>query len=385
MKAYTYINVFLYFILLISSGCRSGTVSEITDNTDRNGIIKYAGHLKIKHYKGFTTMEVINPWQKAENLSLKYFLVNKGDSIPPGLDKSRIIFTPVESVILMSTTYISMITALGRQTVIKGISGTDYVYDEVIRKMIKEGLIHETGYEENLNRELILKINPELIIAYGIGSESAGYLKKFEDTGIRILYNADYLEENPLAKAEWIKMFGTLFCLSEKADSAFSAIEMNYMNITDSLKRAGPFKPKVLLGFPWQNVWYISPGNTYIANLIKDAGGEYIWGDLKSDHAVPMSLENVFIKAAEADFWLNTGNATDIEQIISIDTRLAGIKPVRSGKVYNNNKRSISGGGNDYWESGALYPDIILKDIASILHPGIFGDYELFYYRKLKE
>lgn len=385
MKTCTYINVFVYFMLLISSGCRSGAVKETTDNTDSISTIKYAGHLKIKHDKGFTILEVINPWQKAENLSLEYFLVNKGDSIPPELDKSRIIFTPVQSVILMSTTYIPMITALGRQASIKGISGTEYVYDEGIRKMIKEGLIHETGYEENLNRELILKINPELIIAYGIGSESAGYLKIFEDTGIRILYNADYLEEHPLAKAEWIKMFGTLFGLSEKADSVFSAIEINYRNITDSVKSARPLKPKVLLGLPWQNAWYISPGNTYIANLIKDAGGEYIWEDLKSDHAVPMSLENVFVKAAEADFWLNTGNATDIEQILSIDMRLAGLKPVRSGNVYNNNKRSIPGGGNDYWESGALYPDIILKDIASILHPGTFGDYEPFYYRKLNE
>ncbi|HPC97361.1 MAG TPA: ABC transporter substrate-binding protein [Bacteroidales bacterium] len=385
MRIFNEISVFLCLMLMICSGCHSGPPADNHDEKERGDIIKYAEHLNITVHEGFTKIEIINPWQRASDLKFEYFLVKKGESVPAGKDDSEIIFTPVDRIVLMSTTYIEMMTALGKQDAIKGISGTGYVYIEDIRRRIKDGLILETGYEENLNRELLLKIKPDLIIAYGIGSESAGYLKMPEEAGIKVIYNADYLEEHPLSKAEWIKLFGALFCLEGKADSLFRKIESDYSNIRDSVKKYIQDAPKVLLGLPWQNAWYISPGNSYISNLIKDAGGRYIWEDLKSDYAVPMSLENVFVKASEAGFWLNAGNATDISEIISLDERLAGLRPVREGKVYNNNRRSLPGGGNDYWESGAISPHIILRDVASILHPGIFKGYEPVYYRKLKD
>lgn len=385
MRIFSDICIFNCLMLLICSGCHSGMPADTHNENGRGDIIRYAEHLNISVYDGYTRLEIINPWQRASGLRFEYFLVEKGDSIPAGLEDSKIIFTPVDRIVLMSTTYIKMITALGMQEVIKGISGTGYVYNEDIRRRIKEGLIQETGYEENLNRELLLKIRPDLIIAYGIGSESAGYLKMPEEAGIQVIYNADYLEEHPLSKAEWIKLFGALFCLEEKADSLFRVTESEYINICDSVKKFIQCVPKVVLGLPWQNAWYISPGNSYIGNLIKDAGGYYIWEDLKSDYAMPMNLENVFAKASEADFWLNTGNASDISEIISLDERLAGLKPVREGRIYNNNRRSFPGGGNDYWESGSLFPQIILRDVASILHPEIFKGYEPVYYRKLKD
>ncbi|HBH82832.1 MAG TPA: ABC transporter substrate-binding protein, partial [Bacteroidales bacterium] len=129
--------------------------------------------------------------------------------------------------------------------------------------------------------------------------------------------------------------------------------------------------------------WFISPGNSFISKLIQDAGGNYLWRNTTSSLSMPYGLENVYIAALDADYWLNIGTVTRSDEISLVDKRLADLKSFKNNNLYNNNKRITRGGGNDYWESGTLSPHIILKDIASILHPDLFPEHELFFYRKI--
>jgi iron complex transport system substrate-binding protein len=197
------------------------------------------------------------------------------------------------------------------------------------------------------------------------------------------MFNADYLENDPLAKAEWIKLFGALFCEEEKADSLFRTISMSYDQIKSYVEKNTDEKPDVLLGLPFRDTWFISPGDSYAARFIADAGGNYLWHDTKSSVSMPYSIEDVFIRSLKADFWINTGSAGSKKEITSLDPRLEKIPAFQTGNLYNNNKRVSPSGGNDYWESGILQPHLILRDIAAILHPGLFPGYELYYYRKL--
>jgi iron complex transport system substrate-binding protein len=144
-------------------------------------------------------------------------------------------------------------------------------------------------------------------------------------------------------------------------------------------------RPRVLLGLPFKDKWFVSPGNSYISKLIEDAGGRYLWAEIRSDEAIPMSLEAVCLKAREADIWLNPGTAQSINNIHMLDNRLVDLPVSSEGSVFNNNKRVNKQGGNDYWESGTVNPHILLKDIASILNPGLFPGYEPFYYSELKK
>jgi len=219
---------------------------------------------------------------------------------------------------------------------------------------------------------------------YGIGSESAGYTAKINELGTKVMYNADYLETDPLGKAEWIKVFGALFCKEKMADSIFSAIEANYNRIKDYINANTRSKPAVMLGLPFRDTWYISPGNSYISRLIRDSGGSYLWEKTESSVSMPYGLENVYIQSLNADFWLNPGSVLSKDEIVSLEPRLGSVPPFINGMIFNNNKRINKSGGNDYWESGTLNPHLILKDIASILHPGLFPDHELVYYRKIE-
>ena len=380
-----YNQFYLAAAIVILVSCRGNDRIRNSYGSDSTSVVlKHATRFSVKQKANYKVLSIINPWQGALNVSQDYYLVKKGERTPSGLDSGRIIRTPVSSIICMSTTHLSMITALNETGTIKGISGADYVYDRSIRELIKANKIPDVGYEDNLNKELIVRISPDLIMAYGIGGESANYVKKLRELGVRVMFNADYLENDPLGKAEWIKVFGVLFEKEREADSLFNSIRVEYDRIKHIVWKEAKKKPTVFLGLPWKDTWFISPGNSYISKLISDAGGEYLWKDISSDISMPLGLENVFLKALKAEFWLNSGSVNSREEISSIDQRLEELPSYKNDNVFNNNNRITAKGGNDYWESGSIAPQIILKDIASILHPGLFPGYVPFYYKRVK-
>jgi len=342
---------------------------------DNNSIVSRAGRFSLEKTDSCILLTITDPWQGAKDIKQVYYLVNRNENLFEAADRNSVIYVPVEKMICMSTTHVAMVSALGHSYAIVGVSGVGYMFN---------GTAHDVGYEAGMNNELILSLSPDLIMMYGIGSESAGYLSKVQELGIKVMFNADYLENDPLAKAEWIKLFGALFCEEEKADSIFRTICTSYDQIKSYVEQNTAEKPDVLLGLPFRDTWFISPGDSYAARFIADAGGNYLWHDTKSSVSMPYSIEDVFIRSLKADFWINTGSAGSKMEIISLDPRLEKIPPFQNGNLYNNNKRVSPAGVNDYWESGILQPNLILRDIAAILHPDLFPGHELYYYRKLE-
>jgi iron complex transport system substrate-binding protein len=371
----------LYFI----PGCINNG-NENRERDLRNEVQKstIAEKFSIEKKDGYSILTIINPWQGASNVLHKWYLVKKGSPVPQGIDGKDVIPVPVRSIICMSTTYIPMIKALGREGTIKGISGTSLIYDDSVRTMVNSGEIADVGYEDNLNKELLIKISPELLITYGVGSEASGYMNKVRDLGIKVMFNADYLETDPLAKAEWIKVFGALYGCEKEADDIFSDIQKRYLELMVFVRENIKNRPKVLLGYPWKDTWFISPGNSFSCKLLSDAGGDYLWKDTRSEVSMPLGVENVWYKALRADFWINPGTASSIDEILALDNRLGELPCVEKGNIFNNNNRVRTDVGNDYWESGSLNPDVILKDLASIFHPELFPGYVPVYYKKLK-
>jgi iron complex transport system substrate-binding protein len=349
----------------------------------REAIISRAERFTLEKKIGWTEVKIINPWQGASGVNQTYYLLRRGTVIPAGIDSLSVIFVPVRKIVCMSTTHIAMISALGEENSIAGVSGTGLIYSREIAINVKKGLVSEVGYEANLNKELILKISPDLIMIYGIGSESSGYVGKIKELGIKVIINGDYLETDPLGRAEWIKLFGALYCKENLADSIFNTEVDEYYRLKSFIDQNIKSRPKVLLGLPFKDTWYISPGNSFISKLISDSGGDYLWKDTESSISMPYGIENVYLKGLTADYWLNIGSAGSKDDISSVDPRFNDLPCFKNGNLYNNNKRINSNGGNDYWESAPLHPHRLLNDIAIILHPELFRDEELFYYRKI--
>ena len=379
MNILKYISV---VILIVLSGCGKGK-KDTGKLTVAGNKISRAERFSLEQKDGWAEVKIIDPWQGANGVNQVYYLVKRGSRMPEWMDSSAVIFVPVKKIICMSTTHVAMVTALGEENSLAGVSGINFVYSPAIQRNAEKGLVLDVGYEANINKELILKIAPDLIMIYGIGSESSGYLGKIKELGIKVIINADYLETDPLGRAEWIKFFGALYSKEELADSLFNSEVDEYSNLKSFIAKITKVKPKVLLGLPFKDTWYISPGNSFISNLISDAGGDYLWRDTKSSVSMPYGIENVYIQALKADYWLNISSVNSRHEITNIDPRLNDLACFKNGNLFNNNKRITAKGGNDFWESGALRPHLLLKDIATILHPEIFADHELMFYKKI--
>ena len=380
MNAFKSILIIVYFIL--SSCGREGKKSLVKSILAGNRIER-AERFTLVQKNGWTEVKIVNPWQGATGINQIYYLVKRGSVLPGGVDSSAVIFVPLQKIICMSTTHLAMISALGEEQTIAGVSGTNFIYSPAINKNVEKGLVVDVGYEANLNKELILKISPDLIMIYGIGSESSGYLGKIKELGIKVIINADYLETDPLGRAEWIKLFGALYCKENLADSLYKSEVDEYTRLKSFIVQKTTKKPRVLLGLPFKDTWYISPGNSFISKLINDAGGDYLWMGTESSVSMPYGLENVYLRGLKADYWLNIGSVSSRNEISNVDPRLNDLPCLKNDNLFNNNKRITVNGGNDYWESGSLYPHLLLKDIATILHPEIFSDHELIFYKKI--
>lgn len=372
-------RILFLFVIVVFISCESNIKVKQEDYFIDSAKVKlkYAKHFEFSESDSVIAVRVYNPWQSAKDKSFNYFFSLKKS------EKNTFINIPVKRVICLSTSHVGFITALNKQTNVVGISGTQFVYDSLTQLLIKQGRIADVGYEQSLNYELIISLKPDIIIAYGVESKNVGYVSKLEELGLSVVFVAEYLEETPLAKAEWIKFFGVLFNMQQSSDSLFSVIDYEYNNVKNIASKYSE-KPTVFAGLPWKDTWYIAGGRSNLSCLISDAGAEYIWKDDSSKESFPLNLELVFNKVSNADFWINSGSASSLKEISLTDLRLSHLKSFESKTVYNNVAISNSFGGNDYWESGVVNPHIILKDIVKIFHPEVFPDYKIHYYKKLE-
>ena len=182
-------------------------------------------------------LQSLIPGRELRELTISSYLVRRGTKIPSGIDSTTVIFVPLKKIICMSTTHLAMISALNEENTISGVSGAGFIYQKTLYDKVKNGQILDIGYEANLNKELIIKISPDLIMMYGIGSESVGYINKIKELGIKTIFNADYLENDPLGKAEWIKLFGALYCKEEMADSIFRSLSEEYLQTKNFIRK----------------------------------------------------------------------------------------------------------------------------------------------------
>ena len=331
----------------------------------------------------YKKLTVSDPWQKSTGNHFEYYLLKRGEKVPESLQGKQVLLTPVQKVVCLSTTHIGFLDALEEVSAIVGLSGCNYLSNSAVLKRLSSSRIKEVGYDQGLNYELILQLQPDVVFAYGVGNEINVQLHKLNDLGIPVVLVGEYLEKSPVAKAEWIKFFGAFFTKQRQADSLFNVLQTNYQKIrSEAVKMAE--KPHVLTGLPFKETWWMAGGQSNLAVLIADAGGKFLWSDNASEEAFPVSLEEVFMRAAKADFWINCGSVSNMTELMAYDQRFSALPVVQHQKVFNNNLRSVPGGGNDYWESGVMHPDLVLADLVKILHPEISQEGAFYYYRKIE-
>ncbi len=370
---------FIFFLLVfILNGC----MYTQNQSKEKNNSNHFAQGFRIEQLGAIKKLTVFNPWEKARNIEVDYYLLPGNVAVPDSLSGKNIIRTPVKRIICMSTSHLGFIGVLNESQSVVGVSGADYVSNADILQNISKGKVVDVGYGQNLNYELILSQHPDLVMLYGVGSEVTAHVKKLEELGIQVIMNAEYLEETPLGKAEWIKFVGALYEKENEAELFFTGIENDYISLKAKVENSKK-KPKVLVGSPYKDSWWIPGGNSYMANLIKDAGGDYIGKNNDSHESYVISFENALAFGNEADVWINMGLLATKKDIIATDQRFENFKVLKQGRLFNNNNKMSPNGGNDFWESGTVYPNLILRDLISVFYPGTIEG-EMVYYSEVK-
>jgi len=372
---------FLFFCKLCMLSVVVGVLQSAASEMDPE--IRYAENFTIEKREGYQLITVKHAYQGAGDAEYRYVLYPRGSEKPEVGAADAFVQVPVTRSIVLSTTFLAAMDVVGATDSIVGVGAFDYVNTASVLQRIHDGKIVEVGSETMKNIELMVSLDPEVIFTNIVGSPDYDVHPTLHKMGITSAITAAYMEKTILGRAEWVKYVGAFYAQEEAANQFFEKIEQQYLALKQQVA-AVTDRPTVLANAPWGSVWYVPSGKSFIANLIADAGGLYLWRDLMTDGSQPMDFETVYEKALEADVWINSGYLDTMSAIEAQDERYLDFQAVQEGKVFSESLRVSPQGGNDIWERGFIHPEEILSDLVHIFHPEVLPNHEFVYYKLVK-
>ena len=331
-----------------------------------------------------TLITVRNPWQGAEGVEKRLFISREGERAPEGFE-GQVIEGSAERVVCMSSTYVAMIDAIGCTERVVGVSGIDFIYNSRVREAASEGRVHDVGHDSNINFELLLTLRPDVVLLYGVAGENGVANAKLDELNIPYFYLGDYVEESPLAKAEWTVVVAEILGVRERGEELFAGIESRYLELRKRVEESATERPTVMFNTPYRDTWYMPSSRSYAVRIVEDAGGQYVYDGNHGTASQPIDLEQAYVLTREADYWINVGQYATLEDLRRDNPRFVGAKAVREGRVYSSDRRATAKGGSDFWESAVVNPDVVLRDLVAILHPELnLVSEELTYYKRIE-
>lgn len=350
---------------------------EIKNNDLSNSSIRYAKGFDIQIYKGYTKLIIKSPYPDATQYQEFILISDKRRDF----DADYKIYVPVKNLVATSTTHIPMIEILEETNSLIGFPTTDYISSKKTIERVKRGEIKDLGNEQDFNTEVLISLQPEVMVAYSMGKSSKLY-ENIEKNGIPVIYNGDWLEDSPLGRAEWIKFFGALYDKNEEADSIFRAIELEYLKAKKIALQAKT-QPTIMSGVLYKDKWNLPAGQSFTAQLYKDANADYLWKTSEGQGSLVLSFETVFEKAEKAQYWIGSGYYTSLEEVTAANVHYQQFETFKTKEIYSFSKRRSENGGVEYFEFGPLQPDVVLKDLIKVVHPELLPDYEPYFLQKL--
>ena len=368
----------LSFILLFTVSCNK---EKDVKHKETNQSVKYAKGFSISHADNYTKIEITAPFQGADK-AISFYVYKQGAEIKKEHKKTDYIQLPLQRFIPTSTTHIPMIELLNSEKKIVGFPDTKYVSSKKTRALIDSNKIIDIGGEQQINTEILLDLNPQLMIAFSVKGNHRNF-DIIQKMGVPIIYNGDWLEPTPLGKAEWIKFFGVLLDQEKRADSIFNQIEKNYLAAKKLVKNTKHQK-RVLSGGPFKDIWNNPRGESYEAQFLKDANLDYVFKHTKGSGSLSYNVEQVFEQAKDIDIWLTPSFYNSMEILGNGNGIFKEFDAYKKNQVYSFVNTKGATGGLIYYELAATRPDYVLKDLIKIGYPDLLPNYKMHFYKQLK-
>ena len=381
MQKLTYIPMLLLLALLFSCGTsqnKTGLNLVMGSTADSSVMIapQYAKGFNVKYADNITLLEINDPENK-EAEQFHFALVDKSykGEIPNGYTRLNI---PIRSAICMTSLQLSNFLKLDIPEMVVGITSTRHLHNQKMNQQLKEGKTHKIGIEGNFDNEVIIAINPDVIF---ISPFKRGGYDAIRNVEIPMIPHLGYKELTPLGQAEWIKVIGLLTGNASLANSTFEAIESRYNNlksIVDTVKR----RPTVFSGEMRGGNWYAVGGRSFLAQLFRDAGGDYFLKENEESGGVTLDYETVYTNAAHADYW-RIVNSFEGEYSYNVlkeqDERYTDFDAWKKHGVIYCNMKEVP-----FYERMPVEPEVVLADFIHVFHPDVLPNHKPQYYHLLK-
>ncbi len=365
---------FVALIIFLVIGCGSGSSSGVWKEWERIPL-RSAEFFQLWQRDQDRILLTFGPAGVADTTGI--FIIGAGDI---GIDRSAKAVRFVHSldhVALMSTTHASFISALDRADAVVGCAYTDRLRDPVVAAMAQAGRLVEIASADGVDRERILMLAPDALFTYPYGSEGSANLPG----KLPLIPIAEYLEKHPLGRAEWIRAFGVLLGREQLADSIFYGIVQRYEATVSSVPRKAK-AAEVFFGSSWKGTWSVPAGDSYMARLIADAGGHYLFAERKAQGNLDIDLETVLQSGKNAEYWgriLDQNMVVTVSDVAGGDGRIMELPAFKQhGCFYANSALS------DLFGQAGLEPDVILRDLIDIFHPEMAKDRKPVYFRSVQ-
>ena len=367
-------KLWLFLLVLVLTACRQTTVHTAGGNLD----LKYATLLHMEECDSFTHVVIQNAWVPNTPMAA-YVLVPRNQKVPQQHPEGQLLRTPLERAVLHSSVHAALLCDLQAEKRIAGMADTNYVISPRLKALFNQG-VKDAGSSMQPDLEKLHQLKADAVLVSPFENAGHGVLDR---AGVPLIECADYMETSPLGRAEWMRFYGRLFGEAERADSLFSAIELEYHTLKAQIAQRNGSHPSVFCDLRTGNVWYQPGGASTTGQSITDAGGDYLWRENTQQGGMPLDLESVYAKAHDADIWLvKYGRPVSLTyaHMAQECPAYARFKAWKERKVYACNTLHTP-----FYEEVPFHPERLLTDLATIFHPDTTSAAALKYYRPLEQ
>jgi iron complex transport system substrate-binding protein len=369
----------LILAALIFFSCSNGTKKNSAFHLNPPEKNLYASYFHIYKQDNFSVLVTYLNVAKTDSAVYVLYIKEKPELDFPAL----YVKTPSQKVACLSSVFVGFLSKLNVLNSVIAVDNGDFISNAGIQQRIEGNEIKQLSKNGELNLEETLMSEVHIIFTNPSGNSKKDFDKRLIDIGIIPIVCADYYENHPLGRAEWLKALALFFGKESVADSVFTSVKENYLTLKSSADTC-QYKPSVFTEIKTNDTWFVSGGKSSLAQLLNDAGADYLWKDNNKIETTSLNMEQVIQKCLAADYWINLHLCNTAEDLLKLDKRYAEFNAFKNKNLYNNNAVLNKTGGNAYWENGLCSPDEILRDLVKIFHPGLQPGYNLKYYKQLK-
>ena len=331
----------LTMLLSLLSGCAGGQNGEDANRSwipERSMELQFATQFQVDYYAGGYKLITLGDGSR-------FLTVPEGGQVPQAAPKDAVpLYQPLGNIYLAATSAMCLFDALNRLDAIS-LSGSraESWYIDNARKAMEDGKILYAGKYSEPDYEMLLSHHCPLAVESMMIGHASDVKQKLEELGIGVLTDQSSMEEHPLGRTEWIKLYAALLNEEDRAEELFQE-QVTYLN--EALKAESSGKTVAFFHISSSGYVVARKSGDYVTKMLELAGGQYVFKDLGDAQTrtstVNIEMERFFASAKDADYIIYNstigGEIHSMEELLEKSPLLAQFRAVRNGNVWCTGK-----------------------------------------------